>query len=138
MNKKGFTLIELILVITLMAIISVLVIPNIMDSLSSSKDEKYKSMVKLVQKNMKYYNEKNEVDLWSADASDGEVIDMCEGSGSGCVIGLAKIKASGSELNLDDCTVNEMKIKKNGDDYKYLTILNCNGVNYKSEGYPSE
>lgn len=138
MNKKGFTLIELILVITLMAIISVLVIPNIMDSLSSSKDEKYKSMVKLVQKNMKYYNEKNEVDLWSADASDGEVIDMCEGSGSGCVIGLAKIKASGSELNLDDCTVNEMKIMKKGNDYKYLTILNCNGVNYKSEGYPSE
>ena len=135
MNKKGFTLIELILVITLMAIISVLVIPNIMDSLSSSKDEKYKSMVKLVQKNMKYYNEKNEVDLWSADASDGEVIDMCEGSESGCVTGLTKIKASGSELNLDDCTVNEMKIKKNGDDYKYLTILNCNGEEYKSEGY---
>lgn len=135
MNKKGFTLIELILVITLMAIISVLVIPNIMDSLNSSKDEKYKSMVKLVQKNMKYYNEKNEVDLWSADASDGEEIDMCEGSGSGCVIGLAKIKASGSELNLDDCTVNEMKIKKKGDDYKYLTTLNCNGEEYKSEGY---
>ena len=131
MNKKGFTLVELILVITLMAVISVLVIPNIMDSLDSSKEEKYKSLVKLVQKNMKYYNEKNEIDLWGEDASDG-VVDMCEGSESGCITGLAKIKESGSELNLDDCTVKTMTIEKSGDNYKYNTILECNDKTYSN------
>ena len=43
MNKKGFTLVELILIITLMAVISVIVIPNILDALSSSKQQKYES-----------------------------------------------------------------------------------------------
>ena len=131
MNKKGFTLVELILVITLMAIISVLVIPNIMDSLDSSKEEKYKSMVKLVQKNMKYYNEKNEIDLWGEDAEG--VIDMCEGSESGCITGLAKIKESGSELNFDDCTVEVMTIVKTGDKYQYNTTLLCNDQYYSNQ-----
>ena len=58
MNKKGFTLVELILIITLMAVISVIVIPNILDALSSSKQQKYESLYNLVEKNMKLYNDK--------------------------------------------------------------------------------
>ena len=130
MNKKGFTLIELILVITLMAIISVLVIPNIMDSLSSSKDEKYKSMVKLVQKNMKYYNEKNEVDLW-------------DGSTDKIIVDLDDIKGSGSELNLDDCSVDDehpmtitrVEVGEEEINYQYDVCLYCNEKPYCSSGF---
>ena len=39
MNKKGFTLVEILLVVVILGIISAITIPNIMESLSESKVE---------------------------------------------------------------------------------------------------
>lgn len=122
MNKKGFTLVELILVITLMAVISVLVIPNILDALSSSKQQKYESLYKLVEKNMKLYNDKYSIDLWN---NENTSFDFCEGDTQGCNSGIEKLKESGSDLNLDDCVINTMTITKNDAKYEYNLTMTC-------------
>ena len=123
MNKKGFTIVELILVITLMAIISVLVIPNILDALNSSKQQKYVSLYKLVEKNMKLYNSKNEVDLWSNNTAN--IMDLCNGDNETCSPGINKLKESGSDLTLDDCVINTMTITKNDEKYDYNLTMTC-------------
>lgn len=122
MNKKGFTLVELILVITLMAVISVLVIPNILDALNSSKQQKYESLYKLVEKNMKLYNDKYSVDLWN---NENTFFDFCEGDTQGCGSGIDKLKESGSDLTLDDCVINTMTITKNDTKYEYNLTMTC-------------
>ena len=121
MNKKGFTLVELILIITLMAVISVIVIPNILDALSSSKQQKYESLYILVEKNMKLYNDKYSVDLWSNNKT---FFDFCEGS-SNCINGINKLKESGSDIVLDDCIINTMTITKNDSKYTYKLTMTC-------------
>ena len=121
MNKKGFTLVELILIITLMAVISVIVIPNILDALSSSKQQKYESLYNLVEKNMKLYNDKYSVDLWSNNKT---FFDFCEGSSS-CINGINKLKESGSDIVLDDCIINTMTITKNDSKYTYNLTMTC-------------
>ena len=121
MNKKGFTLVELILIITLMAVISVIVIPNILDALSSSKQQKYESLYNLVEKNMKLYNDKYSVDLWSNNKT---FFDFCEGS-SNCINGINKLKESGSDVVLDDCIINTMTITKNDTKYTYNLTMTC-------------
>lgn len=121
MNKKGFTLVELILIITLMAVISVIVIPNILDALSSSKQQKYESLYILVEKNMKLYNDKYSVDLWSNNKT---FFDFCEGS-SNCINGINKLKESGSDIVLDDCIINTMTITKNDLKYTYNLTMTC-------------
>lgn len=122
MNKKGFTLVELILVITLMAVISVLVIPNILDALSSSKQQKYESLYKLVEKNMKLYNDKYSIDLWN---NENTFFDFCEGDTQGCSSGIDKLKESGSDLTLDDCIIDTMTITKNDTKYEYNLRMTC-------------
>lgn len=67
MNKKGFTLVELILVIVIIGIISAITIPNIMESLDESKKEGAKNVEKLLKENLELYNTDNEVDLWCLD-----------------------------------------------------------------------
>lgn len=123
MNKKGFTLIELILVITLMAVISVLVIPNILDALNSSKQQKYESLYKLIEKNMKLYNDKYEVDLWSNNTTN--TYNFCSENDDGCSSGISKLKDSGSDINLDDCKIKLMTITKEDTSYNYNLILEC-------------
>lgn len=122
MNKKGFTIVELILVITLMAVISVLVIPNILDALDSSKKQKYESLYKLVEKNMKLYNDKYSADLWNNGKTS---FNFCEGDTQGCNSGIDKLKESGSDLTLDDCIIDTMTITKNDTKYEYNLTMTC-------------
>ena len=46
MNRKGFTLIELLAVIILIALIAVLIVPNILDTMTKSKEASYQLLVK--------------------------------------------------------------------------------------------
>ena len=104
-----------------MAVISVIVIPNILDALSSSKQQKYESLYILVEKNMKLYNDKYSVDLWSNNKT---FFDFCEGS-SNCINGINKLKESGSDIVLDDCIINTMTITKNDSKYTYNLTMTC-------------
>ena len=56
MNKKGFTLVEVILVIVIIGIIVVLAIPNILDAIDENRVEGAKSVEKLLTQNLELYN----------------------------------------------------------------------------------
>lgn len=77
MNKKGFTLVELITVIIIIGIISVITIPNIMKALTTSKNSNGESVEKLLENNLELYNMDYKEDLWCLDQSDRES-DYCK------------------------------------------------------------
>lgn len=45
MNKKAFTLIELLAVIVILALLAIIVIPNIMDTVDESKQQNYDFLI---------------------------------------------------------------------------------------------
>ncbi|MGM9878671.1 MAG: type II secretion system protein [Bacilli bacterium] len=74
MNKKGFTLVELILVVVILGIISAITIPSIMNALSESKTQGGESVEKLLETNLELYNTDHKEDIWCLENSicDGE------------------------------------------------------------------
>lgn len=68
MNRKGFTLIELLAVIILIALIAVLIVPNIIDTMTKSKEASYQLLVKNIVTSAKtYYEECEYGDLSNTD-----------------------------------------------------------------------
>lgn len=68
MNRKGFTLIELLAVIILIALIAVLIVPNILDTMTKSKEASYQLLVKNIVTSAKtYYEECEYGDLSNTD-----------------------------------------------------------------------
>lgn len=64
MNRKGFTLIELLAVIVLIAILGVLIVPNVLDTMKKSKESSYQILVKnIVTAAENYYTECENGDL---------------------------------------------------------------------------
>ena len=59
MNKKGFTLTELLAVVVIIALLSTLAVPNIISMLNRSKNEKFVTDAKQVIAKAKYYHKKN-------------------------------------------------------------------------------
>ena len=57
--KKGFTLIELICVITILGLIALIAIPTVNTMISSSKDKAYNEQIKLIEKTAKNYMARN-------------------------------------------------------------------------------
>lgn len=64
MNRKGFTLIELLAVVVLIALISVLIVPNVLDTMNKSKQKSYDILIKnIVTASWNYYFECENGDL---------------------------------------------------------------------------
>ena len=71
MNRKGFTLIELLAVIILIALIAVLIVPNIIDTMTKSKEASYQLLVKnIVTASKSYYEECEYGDLSNKDGEE--------------------------------------------------------------------
>ncbi|SRR5574344_1590826 len=112
MNKKGFTLVELLFVVVLMAIIAMITMPNIFEMLDSSKTKKYEEYEKILVENLKLYNIDKKEELW--------------------VNGAASISISGTDLlqfnpdiNIDGCQINELNIIRTNNNYQYSVCLAC-------------
>ena len=72
-NKKGFTLVELLLVLVIIGIILIITVPNILEAIDANKQESGKSVEKIILKNIELYNKDHESDLWisNVDSSNG-------------------------------------------------------------------
>ena len=58
MNRKGFTLIELLAVIVLIAIIGIITVPNLLNTVDSSKEASYDILIKnIITASKTYYEE---------------------------------------------------------------------------------
>lgn len=60
MNRKGFTLIELLAVIVLIAIIGIITVPNLLNTVDSSKEASYDILIKNIVTAAKTYYEECE------------------------------------------------------------------------------
>ena len=63
MNKKGFTLIELLMVIAIITIISMILIPNVINMISTNKQKSCESLKKNIISATKLYVNENKYDL---------------------------------------------------------------------------
>ena len=59
MNKKGFTLVELLGVITVLAIIGVITMPIVNKTIKDSKEKSYKAQIKEIEKAAEDYTAEN-------------------------------------------------------------------------------
>ena len=68
MNKKGLTLVEMLLVVVLIAVIGLIVLPNISKMLNQADDKEVVGQAKLLRETLRMYVKDNEDTLnWSYD-----------------------------------------------------------------------
>ena len=114
MKKNGFTLVEMLLVIALIATITAIIIPNITSSIDTSKEEKYNSYVKLLEENLEMY--KTDLNI-----TDNKTLTFNQ------------LKSRVSEINIGECEVNELKIQKETNGFSYCAKIECNEKTYESK-----
>ena len=135
MNKKGFTLIELIMVIIIIGIIGMMTIPGIMKSLTESRKNSGENVEKILKSNLEMYNIDNEVDLWCNldDYRDdkGELIQNslptdCDFS-QDVKLGITfeELSESNQDIDLGECLLNKSVSAKgiNGDNGNFAFVI---------------
>lgn len=127
MNKRGFTLVELILVVVIIGIISAITIPSIMNGLSESKATGGESVEKLLENNLELYNTDNKEDLWCLEDS------KCESNeqNKNCItVPLNDLYNMNPDIDFGDCVLkndNSLVIKRdiNTNSYTYHANIVC-------------
>lgn len=121
MNKKGFSLVEMLLVLVLISIVFAIILPNIMKMTNSSREKEIEGYKKLITENLEMY-----------------VIDKEKSIGNSTVITLDELKNVNPDIDIDNCTVGDITITKEQKDtlvsdvygYSFDFCLTCNGEQY--------
>lgn len=126
MNKKGFTVIEVLIVLVILGIIIGIVLPNTNKILNYSKIKEAETLEKALINSLKLYNEENENDIWCPILSNDQNACITEGDKYIEYNNLVKVNPS---INLGSCLLknNEsLKIHKDHDgDYIYTVSIIC-------------
>ncbi len=120
MNKKGFTLIEMLLVVVIIGILTIIVYPNLSEILSSGKEKKYENYVELLEENLKLYRIDKGDTLWINGTNTTSVL-------------YENLQKSNPDINIGDCTPSNLIIEKTGSTsykYTYKVCITCNGNSY--------
>lgn len=123
MNKNGFTLVELILVVVIIGIISAITIPSIMDALSESKTTGGETVEKLLETNLELYNTDNKEDLWCSEDSN------CSDAANKCInLSLTKLYNMNPDIDFGDCVLkndsNSLVIRRDSETGKFTYFAN--------------
>lgn len=130
MKNKGFTLVELILVVVIMGIISAIVIPSIMKGLSNSEKQGGKSVEELLINNLKLYNDDNKFDIWCSENNDNE---GCIGNNVPVTVKIEELYAFNPDINMGECLLqdaNSLSITNTEKGFTYTAKIVCS-KNYK-------
>lgn len=135
MKNKGFTLVELILVIVIMGIISAIVIPSIMKGLSDSEKQGGKSVEELLINNLKLYNDDNKFDIWCSENNDAP---GCKKVGESQTVSIEDLYAFNPDINMGECLLqdaNSLSITNTEKGFKYTAKIFCskNYTEYKDD-----
>lgn len=138
MNRKGFTLIELIAVIVMIGLIMVIVVPNILDIVSESKETSYNTLVKNIVTSSEMYYEECEYGDLSSVTKYGSYACSIDNSTSTITIPLSSLANTGflkvsdtkeeagkevkvvlnprNNIDISDCQIKIAKVKKTNTD----------------------
>ena len=130
MKNKGFTLVELILVVVIMGIISAIVIPSIMKGLSDSEKQGGKSVEELLINNLKLYNDDNKFDIWCSENNDAP---GCKKVGESQTVSIEDLYAFNPDINMGECLLQDkdsLYITNTEKGFTYTAKIVCS-KNYK-------
>lgn len=126
MNKNGFTLLEIILVIVILGLIVLIATPNIKRIMDSSEIKEAQTIEKMLIKNLELYNKVKEKDIWCSDETS---------SSNNCItVGTREVTYDelltvNSGIKMGNCLINKDKgliIKKDiGGSYSYAVNIVC-------------
>ena len=146
MNRKGFTLIELLAVIILIALIAVLIVPNILDTMTKSKEASYQLLVKNIVTSAKTYYEEceygdlsNRTKYGSCKINNNTITTTLGTLANTGILAVSDVNSDGGKVVLDPrdtkknmsaCQITITKVKSNIKDDNGIT---SNKVTYKVE-----
>lgn len=114
MNKKGFTLVELLIVIVILGIIAMIALPNIFEMINESKINGYKKYEKTLIDNIEMYNIDLQEDIWFENETSFDLT-------------LSQLKERNQDLEENkDCLIENLNIIKEDNRYKYNVCIKCN------------
>lgn len=120
MNKKAFTLVELLLVIVIVGIIGAMTIPSIMDAYNESRRKGGETVEDILIENLKIYNKDNEIDLWDSSET-GEV--------QTSIVSINTLYTKNPDIDMGECLLkdnNSLVITKNTNgNYTYTAKIIC-------------
>lgn len=128
MNRKGFTLVEMLAVIAIMGILSGIAIMGVSKYLSDSKDKAYKSIIKSAYSASTNYILDNNISISSGDS---------ENISFDTLIEKGYMETPVDPNNRDTSCTGNVKVENNSSDdsdidsYKYEVNLNCSGSDYQ-------
>lgn len=125
MKNKGFTLVELILVVVIMGIISAIVIPSIMKGLSDSEKQGGESVEKLLINNLKLYNDDNKFDIWCSENNDAL---GCKETNETLIVNIKELYAFNPDINMGECLLkdkNSLSITNTEKGFEYTAKIIC-------------
>lgn len=125
MNKNGFTLLEIILVIIISGLIILIAVPNIQKIINSSEVTEAQTIEKMLIKNLELYNKVKEKDIWcSEDTSSNNCITVGTRE-----VTYDELLTVNSGIKMGNCLINKDKgliIKKDiGGSYSYAANIVC-------------
>lgn len=124
MNKKGFSLVEMLLVLVLIAIVSMIILPNISKMTSSSKQKEINGYINLLKENLNLYviDKKGSIN-WVSDTAE---------------ITFDELKKVNPDINIKTCTVTRLKINRESKEsivdnvysYSFDICISCEGTEH--------
>ena len=120
MNKKGFTLIELIVVIAIMGVILILALPQISSIQSANRDRKYEAYKESFTSASKLYVDNHARDMFGYNDSGCAIIKYSDLKGSNLIKDFASI-----DVTCSRDTDTFVEVRKVGNNYKYAGSLVC-------------
>lgn len=142
MKNKGFTLVELILVVVILGILSAIVIPGIMKSLNESRRDSGESIEKILKENLELYNIDHKDDIWCSENSKDDGLENDTGLNTNCkkpgdshIVPVSALYSTNPDIDMGECLLqnsNSLKIIRDdsGDKFKYEVKIVC-GKNLK-------
>ena len=132
MNKKGYTLIELLVAITIIAIISLIALPSIRRIQSTNRYKKYESYSQVIEKAAKAYVDSYKEDIFKDDDVNADE-QICNKITLRELINKKLVKDS--KINDSTCvkedTDSYVEVSKYQNKYYYKTLLKCKNDNDK-------